>query len=188
MQSAVELNRRCRISTEKKARGNEPRINDEIRASEVRLIDSEGQQRVIPIDEAKKISEEAGLDLVEISPEASPPVCRLMDYGKYKFQLSKRKQAARKKQKQIETKEIKIRPGTEEADYQVKLRKIKTFLEEGDKAKITVRFRGRELSHPELGMQLLQRMIKELSEFGVVEQYPKFEGRQIITTLTPKKK
>jgi translation initiation factor IF-3 len=111
-----------------------------------------------------------------------------MDYGKYKFQLSKRKAAARKKQKQIQIKEIKIRPGTEEADYQVKLRSIIKFLENNDKAKVTVRFRGREMSHPELGMQLLQRMIKELEEHGIIEQYPKFEGRQIVMVLAPKKK
>ena len=140
------------------------------------------------IHEAKKISEEAGLDLVEVSPEAKPPVCRIMDYGKYKFQLSKRKAAAKKKQKQIQIKEVKIRPGTEEADYQVKLKNIQKFLESGDKAKITVRFRGREMSHPELGMQLLQRMITELAELGIVEQHPKFEGRQIVMVLGPKKK
>lgn len=138
--------------------------------------------------EAKRISEEAGLDLVEVSPDAKPPVCRIMDYGKYKFQLSKRKAAAKKKQKQIQIKEIKIRPGTEEADYQVKLRNIIKFLEHGDKAKITVRFRGREMSHPELGMQLLQRMIVELAEHGTIEQHPKFEGRQIVMVLGPKKK
>lgn len=140
------------------------------------------------IHEAKKISEEAGLDLVEVSPEAKPPVCRIMDYGKYKFQLSKRKAAAKKKQKQIQIKEVKIRPGTEEADYQVKLKNIQKFLENGDKAKVTVRFRGREMSHPELGMQLLQRMITELAELGIVEQHPKFEGRQIVMVLGPKKK
>ncbi|WP_197737865.1 translation initiation factor IF-3 [Aquicella lusitana] len=174
----------CRISTEKK-----PRVNDEIRSHEVRLIDAEGQQLgVVSIHEAKKISEEAGLDLVEVSPEAKPPVCRIMDYGKYKFQMSKRKAAAKKKQKQIQIKEIKIRPGTEEADYQVKLRNIMKFLENGDKAKVTVRFRGREMSHPELGMQLLERMINELADYGAIEQHPKFEGRQIVMVMGPKKK
>jgi translation initiation factor IF-3 len=139
-----------------------PRVNGQIRSHEVRLIDAEGQQLgVVSIENATKISEEAGLDLVEVSPEAKPPVCRIMDYGKYKFQMSKRKAAAKKKQKQIQIKEIKIRPGTEEADYQVKLRNIMKFLENGDKAKVTVRFRGREMSHPELGMQLLNRMITE---------------------------
>jgi translation initiation factor IF-3 len=153
------------------------------------LIDAEGQQLgVVSIHEAKRISEETGLDLVEVSPEAKPPVCRIMDYGKYKFQLSKRKAAARKKQKQIQIKEIKLRPATEEADYQVKLRSIMKFLENGDKAKVTIRFRGREMSHPELGMQLLGRVIKELVDVGVVEQHPKFEGRQIVMVLGPKKK
>lgn len=153
------------------------------------MIDGEGQQLgVVSIHEAKKISEEAGLDLVEVSPEAKPPVCRIMDYGKYKFQLSKRKAAAKKKQKQIQIKEIKLRPATEEADYQVKLRNIIKFLESGDKAKVTVRFRGREMSHPELGMQLLNRMMKELADYGGVEQHPKFEGRQIVMVLGPKKK
>jgi translation initiation factor IF-3 len=126
--------------------------------------------------------------LVEVSPEASPPVCRILDYGKYKFQLSKRKAAAKKKQKQVQIKEIKIRPGTEKADYQVKLNSIVKFLENGDKAKVTVRFRGREMSHPELGMQLLQKMIVDITDVGGVEQYPKFEGRQIVMILGPKKK
>lgn len=140
------------------------------------------------MDEAKRIRDEAGLDLVEVSPEAKPPVCRVMDFGKFKFQLSKRKAAAKKKQKQVQVKEIKIRPGTEEADYQVKLRNIIKFLENGDKAKVTVRFRGREMAHPELGMQLLQRMIKELGDTITLEQHPKFEGRQIVMVLGPKKK
>lgn len=153
------------------------------------MIDGEGQQLgVVSIQEAKRISEEAQLDLVEVSPGAEPPVCRIMDYGKYVFQMNKRKAAAKKKQKQIQIKEIKIRPGTEEADYQVKLRNILKFLEGGDKVKVTVRFRGREMSHPELGMQLLQRMIAEIGEGGSVEQHPKFEGRQIIMVLGPKKK
>ncbi len=152
------------------------------------MIDAEGQQLgVVSINEAKRISDEVGLDLVEVSPEAKPPVCRIMDYGKYKFQMSKRKAAAKKKQKQIQIKEIKLRPATEEADYQVKLRSIMKFLENGDKAKITVRFRGREMSHPELGMQLLEKMQKELVDYGIIEQYPKFEGRQIVMVLGPKK-
>lgn len=164
-------------------------MNDDIRSNEVRLIDAEGAQLgVLPIHEAKKISEEAGLDLVEVSPDAKPPVCRIMDYGKFRFQTSKRKASAKKKQKQIQIKEIKLRPATEEADYQVKLRSIIKFLENGDKAKVTVRFRGREMSHPELGMQLLQKMIVELADFGVLEQHPKFEGRQIVMVLAPKKK
>jgi len=164
-------------------------VNDEIRTHEVRLIDAEGRQLgVVPTDEAKKMSEEAGLDLVEVSPEAKPPVCRVMDYGKYKFQLSKRKAAAKKKQKQIQIKEVKLRPATEEADYQVKLRSVIKFLEQGDKAKVTMRFRGREMAHPELGMQLLKRMIAELNHHAIIEYHPKFEGRQIIMVLGPKKK
>lgn len=164
-------------------------MNDEIRVPEVRLIGAEGEQLgVVQTRDALKTSEESGLDLVEVSPEAKPPVCRIMDYGKFKFQVSKRKAAARKKQKQIQIKEIKLRPATEEADYQVKLRNIIKFLEQGDKAKVTIRFRGREMSHPELGMQLLQRMITELGETSVVEQHPKFEGRQIVMVLGPKKK
>jgi translation initiation factor IF-3 len=142
----------------------------------------------VPILEARKLSEEAGLDLVEVSPEAKPPVCRVMDYGKYKFQLSKRKAAAKKKQKQIQIKEIKLRPATEEADYQVKLRSIMKFLENGDKAKVTIRFRGREMAHPELGMQTLQRLVADLAEESVLEQHPKYEGRQIVMVLGPKKK
>lgn len=153
------------------------------------MIDGEGEQLgVVSTREALRMSEEAGLDLVEVSPEAKPPVCRIMDYGKFKFQMSKRKAAAKKKQKQIQIKEVKLRPATEEADYQVKQRNIVKFLEQGDKAKITVRFRGREMSHPELGMELLKRMIAELSEMSVVEQFPKFEGRQIVMVLGPKKK
>ena len=164
-------------------------MNDEIRVPEVRLIGAEGEQLgVIAVREALKISEESGLDLVEVSPEAKPPVCRIMDYGKFKFQMSKRKAAARKKQKQIQIKEVKMRPATEEADYQVKFRNVMKFLEQGDKAKITIRFRGREMSHPELGTQLLQRIVRELGEDGVVEQHPKFEGRQIVMVLGPKKK
>jgi translation initiation factor IF-3 len=155
----------------------------------VRLIDAAGEQLgVVSTLEAKRMSEESGLDLVEVSPDAKPPVCRIMDYGKYKFQQGKRDAVARKKQKRIQVKEIKLRPATEEADYQVKLRNIIKFLEGGDKAKITVRFRGREMSHPELGMQLLQRMQKDLAEYGAIEQHPKFEGRQIVMVFGPKKK
>jgi translation initiation factor IF-3 len=153
------------------------------------LIGDDGSQLgVVSILEARRMCEEAGLDLVEVSPEAKPPVCRVMDYGKYKFQMSKRKAAAKKKQKQIQIKEVKFRPATEEADYQVKVRNIIKFLEQGDKAKVTVRFRGREMAHPELGKQLLQRMMVDLANDGTVEQHPKFEGRQIVMVLGPKKK
>ena len=154
----------------------------------MRLIDAAGGQLgVVPIREARQISEEAGLDLVEVSPEAKPPVCRIMDFGKFRFQQSKRKAAAKKKQKQVQIKEIKIRPGTEEADYQVKLRSLIRFLQEGDKAKITLRFRGREMAHPELGMQLLERVQTDLVDHGIVEQRPKMEGRQLVMVVGPKK-
>lgn len=172
-----------RISAEKK-----PRINEEIRSPEVRLIDAEGQQLgIVSAREARRISEEAGLDLVEISPDAKPPVCRIMNFGKFTYQQSKRKAAAKKKQKQVHIKEVKLRPATEEADYQVKLRNIIRFLADGDKAKITLRFRGREMTHPELGMQLMERVIADLAEIGIVEQRPKMEGRQMVMVIGPKK-
>jgi translation initiation factor IF-3 len=172
-----------RISAEKK-----PRINEEIRVPEVRLIDAEGNQLgIVSAREARQLSEEASLDLVEISPDAKPPVCRIMDFGKFTYQQSKRKAAARKKQKQVHLKEVKLRPATEEADYQVKLRNVIRFLADGDKAKITIRFRGREMTHPELGMQLMERIIVDLADQGVVEQRPKLEGRQMVMVIGPKK-
>lgn len=128
------------------------------------------------------------MDLVEISPNADPPVCKVMDYGKYSFELNKKLQAAKKKQKQIQIKEIKFRPGTEEGDYQVKLRNLTKFLNDGDKTKITVRFKGREMSHRELGMDLLKRIETDLEEIAAVEQFPKLEGRQMIMVMGPKKK
>ena len=155
----------------------------------VLLIGPEGQQLgKKSLQEALKMSEEAGLDLVEVSPETTPPVCRILDFGKFKFQMSKRKSAAKKKQKQIQIKEIKCRPATDVADMMVKLKNIRKFLAEGDKVKVTVRFRGREMAHPELGMQLMQRIMKELVEDCVVEQHPKFEGKQILMIIGPKKK
>lgn len=133
-------------------------------------------------------AEEAGVDLVEIAPNAQPPVCRLMDYGKYKYQNAKKQHAAKLKQKQIQIKEVKFRPGTDENDYQVKLRNVIRFLEDGDKAKITLRFRGREMAHQDIGMAQLKRIEVDLGELAVVEQYPKLEGRQMIMMLSPKKK
>lgn len=172
-----------RISAEKK-----PRVNEEIRVPEVRLIDAEGNQLgIVASREARRLSEEAGLDLVEISPDAKPPVCRIMNFGKFAYQQSKRKAAAKKKQKQVHLKEVKFRPGTEEADYQVKLRNTLRFLMDGDKAKITLRFRGREMTHPELGMQLMERIIVDVEDQGVVEQRPKLEGRQMVMVIGPKK-
>ncbi len=131
---------------------------------------------------------EANMDLVEISPNADPPVCKVMDYGKFQFEQNKKQQAAKKKQKQIQVKEIKFRPGTEEGDYQVKLRNLIKFLTEGNKTKITVRFRGREMAHREIGMELLKRLETDLEELAAVEQFPKMEGRQMVMVMGPKKK
>jgi translation initiation factor IF-3 len=153
------------------------------------LIDAEGEQvGVVAIAEALQHAEEAGLDLVEISPNAEPPVCRVMDYGKFRFELNKKQQAAKKKQKQIHVKEVKFRPGTEEGDYQVKLRNLIRFLKDGDKAKVTLRFRGREMAHQDLGHSLLKRIEADLKEYGTVEQFPKMEGRQLVMVLSPTKK
>lgn len=134
------------------------------------------------------MAEEAELDLVEVSPTAKPPVCRIMDYGKFLFEKNKQRQVAKKKQKQVQIKEVKFRPGTEEGDYQVKLRNLVRFLNEGDKAKITLRFRGREMAHQELGLKLLNRVEQDLVELGAVEQRPRMEGRQMVMVIAPKKK
>ena len=143
----------------------------------MRLIGAEGDQiGVMPTSEALQRAEQEGFDLVEISPNADPPVCRLMDYGKFLYNASKKRSEARKKQKQIVVKEVKFRPGTDVGDYDVKLRKLTKFLEEGNKAKVTLRFRGRELAHQELGMQMLKRVENDLTEYATVEQYPKMEG------------
>ena len=152
------------------------------------MIGKEGEQvGIVSKNEALDMAEEADLDLVEIVPNAEPPVCRLMDYGKYQFELNKKKHAAKKNQKQIQVKEIKFRPGTEEGDYQVKLRSLVKFLENGDKVKITLRFRGREMAHQELGLEMLKRVEADLEELGTVEQFPKLEGRQMVMVLSPKK-
>jgi translation initiation factor IF-3 len=142
---------------------------------------------VVTLAEAKQMAEVAAMDLVEISPAVSPPVCRIMNFGKFQYEESKRKHAARRKQKQIQVKEVKFRPGTDIGDYQVKLRNLIRFLESGDKAKITLRFRGREMAHQELGMQLLKRIEQDLVEYGAVEQFPRLEGRQMVMILGPKK-
>ncbi len=164
-------------------------INEDIMASQVRLIGADGGQvGVVTRDEALEEARRSGLDLVLIAPEGEPPVCKVMDYGKHLFELKKVKSAQRKKQKQIHVKEVKFRPGTEEGDYQVKLRNLIRFLSEGDKAKISLRFRGREMVHPEIGMQLMSRIEEDLKEYGVVEHDPKFEGRQVIMVLGPVKK
>ena len=153
------------------------------------MVGADGEQvGVVSIDEAKQMAYAAELDLVEISPNADPPVCRIMNFGKFQFEQSKKLQAARKKQKQIQVKEIKFRPGTEEGDYQVKLKSLKKFLEDGNKTKVTLRFRGREMTHRELGMDLLKRIETDLEELALVEQFPKLEGRQMVMVLGPKKK
>ncbi len=165
------------------------RVNRDITAPQVRVVDQEGEQRgIMPLDEAMAIAEEAGLDLVEIAPQADPPVCRIMDYGKFRFEEQKKRQSARKKQKQIQVKEIKFRPGTDIGDYNVKLRNLIRFLTEGDKVKVTLRYRGREMAHQELGRDLLKRVEKDLEEYGTVEQFPKMEGRQMVMVMAPKKK
>ena len=155
-------------------------------APEVRLIAADGEQvGIVSLEEARNAASEAGLDLVEIVPNSEPPVCRLMDYGKFVFEESKKRQAAKKKQKQTQVKEVKFRPGTDEGDYQVKLRNLIRFLEAGDKAKVTLRFRGREMAHQELGVRLLKRVEEDLADYGTVEQYPKLEGRQMIMVIAP---
>ncbi|MFK8081527.1 MAG: translation initiation factor IF-3 [Granulosicoccus sp.] len=164
------------------------RKNEEIDVPEVRLISAEGEQiGVVPIDKALETAAEAGLDLVEISPNVTPPVCKIMDHGRFKFEANKKQNAGRKKQKTAQLKEIKFRPGTEDGDYQVKLKNLVRFLEAGDKTKITLRFRGREMAHRELGAKLLKRVEEDLSELGTVEQFPKLEGRQMVMVIAPKK-
>ncbi|MGM0481655.1 MAG: translation initiation factor IF-3 [Pseudomonadota bacterium] len=166
------------------------RINDEIKVDEVRLIGTEGEQiGVVSINEALNAATEAGVDLVEMSPNAEPPVCRLMDYGKFLFEKSKEQKEQKKKQKQIQVKEVKFRPGTDEGDYQVKLRNLRRFLEGGDKTKVTIRFRGREMAHQELGIELLNRIKNDLEEISTLESFPRrAEGRQMIMVLAPIKK
>lgn len=158
-------------------------------ARSVRLIGADGGQvGVVTRDEALDEARRAGLDLVLIAPDAEPPVVKVMDYGKHLFEQKKSKAAQRKKQKQIQVKEVKFRPGTEEGDYQVKMRNLRRFLEDGDKAKVSLRFRGREMVHPEIGMNLMSRIEQDLEEIGVVEAQPKFEGRQVVMVLSPSKK
>ncbi|MGY0219359.1 translation initiation factor IF-3 [Endozoicomonadaceae bacterium StTr2] len=164
-------------------------MNENIRAKEVRLIGVDGEQiGIVDIRDALEKAKEAGVDLVELNPNAEPPVCKVMDYGKHQYEQKKQKAAAKKKQVQTQVKEVKFRPGTEEGDYQVKLRNLVRFLEEGNKAKVSLRYRGREMAHQELGMELLNRVEKDLIELGTVEQRPKMEGRQLIMVIAPKKK
>jgi translation initiation factor IF-3 len=164
-----------------------PRINDQIRAREVRLIDETGQNvGVISKFDALARAEDAGLDLVEISPDAEPPVCKILDFGKFKFQEQKKAAEARKNQKIVELKEIKMRPGIDDHDYDVKMRAIKRFFDDGDKVKITLRFRGREMAHSQLGMAVLQRVKADTEAISKVESEPRFEGRQMVMVLAPK--
>jgi translation initiation factor IF-3 len=163
-----------------------PRINDEIRVPQVQLVDHDGQNRgIVDTEEALHLAEDAGLDLVEIAPNSRPPVVKILDYGKYKFQAQKKAAEARKKQKTVEVKEIKMRPSIDTHDYDVKMRAARRFLDEGDKVKMTLRFRGREMAHQELGLQLLFRVRDELTDMAKVEAEPKLEGRQMIMILAP---
>lgn len=162
-------------------------MNDEIDVPQVRVIDAEGENHgVISLEDALEIAEEAGLDLVEVSPQVSPPVCKVLDYGKFKYEQQKKANEARKKQKIIEVKEIKMRPGIDEHDYQVKMRAVRKFLENGDKVKMTIRFRGREMAHQDLGLKVLTRVREELEEMIKIEQMPRTEGRLMVMIITPR--
>jgi translation initiation factor IF-3 len=164
-----------------------PRTNEKIRAPEIRLIGAEGENvGVVSPAKALQLANEVGLDLVEISPNANPPVCKIMDYGKYKYEQQKREAEARKKQKTIEVKEIKFRPGTDTHDYDVKMRNVVKFLTEGDKVKITLRFRGREMAHQQLGAELLKRVAEDVAEIGKIDNMPKMEGRQMVMMISPR--
>ncbi|ARC88905.1 translation initiation factor IF-3 [Rhodovulum sp. MB263] len=165
-----------------------PRVNGRIRCPEIRLIGAEGENLgVVTPTRGVELAEQAGLDLVEISPNATPPVCKIMDFGKFKYEQQKRESEARKKQKVIEVKEIKFRPNTDSHDYEVKMRSVVKFLENGDKVKITLRFRGREMAHQNLGRELLERVAEEIKEIGKVENMPKLEGRQMVMMIGPAK-
>jgi len=162
-------------------------VNEQIDADSVRVIDADGENvGVISVQEGIDIALDAGLDLVEVSPHASPPVCKVLDYGKYKYQAQKKANEARKKQKVIEVKEIKMRPGIDEHDYQVKMRSVRKFLEHGDKVKMTIRFRGREMAHQDLGMKVLDRVREDVDELAKVEQFPKTEGRMMTMVIAPR--
>lgn len=164
-------------------------MNEQITAPQVRLIDAEGEPvGIVLIAEALRMADEADLDLVEIAPLAEPPVCRIMDIGKFKYAESKKQHEAKLKQKQVQIKEVKFRPGTDDGDYNIKMRNLIKFLADGDKTKITLRFRGREIAHQQIGMQLMERIRQDLLEHGTVEQFPKMEGRQMVMMLSPKKK
>ena len=164
-----------------------PRVNDEIRAQQVRLIDQDGEmQGVMTARDAWLRAQSAGLDLLEISPNADPPVVKILDFGKYKYEQQKKRNEAKKKQKVIEIKEIKVRPNIDENDYQVKMRAMKSFIDEGDKVKVTLRFRGREMAHQEIGIRVLERIKNEMDPTSKVEQMPRMENRQMVMVLTPR--
>ncbi|NFV81567.1 translation initiation factor IF-3 [Magnetospirillum aberrantis] len=164
-----------------------PRVNREIDARSIRLVGADGEMiGVVTLREGLVMAEEAGLDLVEVSPNAEPPVCKILDYGKFKYEAQKKKNEAKKKQKVIEVKEIKLRPNIDDNDYGVKMRAMRKFLEEGDKVKVTLRFRGRELAHQDLGMKVLERVRDDLEGLGKIEQIPKMEGRQMVMVVAPK--
>ncbi|MDZ7785030.1 MAG: translation initiation factor IF-3 [Halioglobus sp.] len=172
----------------KKESGKKALTNNQITADPVRLVGADGDQvGIVPLSQAVAAAEEAGLDLVQIA-DSDPVVCKVMDYGKHVFEAKKQKSAQRKKQKRTQVKEVKFRPGTEEGDYQVKLRNLVRFLENGDKTKVTLRFRGREMAHQEIGLELLKRVENDLTELGSVEQFPKMEGRQMTMVIAPRKK
>ncbi|HEX4365586.1 translation initiation factor IF-3 [Acidisphaera sp. S103] len=164
-----------------------PRVNEEIRIPQVRLIDQDGEmQGVLTVREAMQRAFAVGLDLVEISPNADPPVCKILDFGKFKYEQQKKKNEAKKKQKVIEIKEIKVRPNIDENDYQVKMRAMKSFIEEGDKVKVTLRFRGREMAHQDIGVRVLERIRAEMDTTSKVEQMPRMENRQMVMVLSPR--
>ena len=164
-----------------------PRVNREIDVRSIRLVGAEGEMiGVVSLREGLIMAEEAGLDLVEVSPNADPPVCKILDYGKFKYEAQKKKAEAKKKQTVIEVKEIKLRPNIDDNDYGVKMRSMRKFLEEGDKVKVTLRFRGRELAHQDLGMKVLERVRDDLEDLGKIEQIPKMEGRQMVMVVAPK--
>lgn len=167
---------------------DEPRVNEQIRAASIRLVDQNGDMvGVVSVDEGLKLAEQASLDLVEVSPNASPPVCKILDYGKYKYEAQKKAHEARKKQRVIQIKEIKLRPTIDKHDLDIKVNRALGFIEEGDKVRITLRFRGREMDHQELGMQVLERVQEAMKDIAKIEQPPKMEGRQIVMTVGPNK-
>ncbi len=175
------------IQTPAKAAADGPRVNREIDARSIRLVGADGEMiGVVSLREGLVMAEEAGLDLVEVSPNADPPVCKILDFGKFKYESQKRKAEARKKQKVIEIKEIKLRPNIDDNDYNIKMRSMIKFLEEGDKVKVTLRFRGREMAHQDLGVKVLDRVRADLDALGKVEQFPKMEGRQMVMVIAPR--